>query len=418
MKRIIGTYIFDPVMTENKMIFLSGPRQVGKTTFAQKWLESKGTEGTYFDWDNPEVMVRYRRNPLFFHNVIDEKFRESPLPIVFDEIHRYPGWSDILKGIYDPRKEKMQLLVTGSGKLELFLKSGDSLLGRHFTYRMFPLGLPEVLQDFSCLSTDIAGEGTVDILADGIKLVAHVRETHVKGMEEGLRLLMKFGGFPEPLLKGSERYLRRWHRDYRTLVAREEVRDLSRIQDIKGIETLAEILPTKVGSTLSLPSLSEDLNKKYDTINLWLTTLENLQLLFTIRPWHKKISRAIKKEKKLYFYDWSIIDDQGARFENLVAVSLVRMATRLTERGLGDHEIRYLRDKEKREVDFVLIKDNVPIALFEAKKGGGDISRSGRYFGNKLGIPFYQIVGTAKRAEEFPGSCFIIPADRFLLLLG
>lgn len=418
MKRIISTYIFDPEMTAGKMIFLSGPRQVGKTTFGQMWLKSTGVDGTYFNWDNPEVMVGYRKNPLHFHNIIDEKFKNNPVPMVFDEIHRHPGWSDILKGIYDSRKEKIKLLVTGSGKIDLFLKSGDSLLGRHFTYRMFPLGLPEVLRNFTCVLSDTSTASPVDIFADGGKLAGVARKADFKEAAEGVDLLLKFGGFPEPFLKGSEKYLRRWHKDYRTLIAKEEVRDLSRVQDIKGIETLVELLPTRVGSNLSIPSISEDLGKKYDTINLWITILENLQLVFTVRPWHRNIARAIKKERKIYFYDWSILDDAGKRLENLVAISLVRMATRFTETGLGDYNICYIRDKEKREVDFILIRDKIPVALFETKEGGRDISRNGHYYANKLGIPFYQIVHKAEKIEEFPGNCFIIPAKNFLMLTG
>lgn len=415
MERLIGTYIFDPVMTEGKMIFLSGPRQVGKTTFAQMWLDSTDTEGTYFNWDDPSVMVEYRRNPIYLKNFIEDRFENEPIPVVFDEIHKHREWRNILKGLYDTTKDRMQLLVTGSGRLDYFQKSGDSLLGRYFSYQMFPLGLPEATGDFSHI---IEATQNKNIFKDGLESTQLSRNVKTGGRREALDLLLKFGGFPEPFLKGSEEFHRRWQKDYRILITREEVRDLSQIQDIKGIETLAEILPTKVGSRLSIKSLREDLGYHHVTVSKWINILESLFLVFTIRPWHRNVARAIKKDKKLYFFDWSMVKDKGSRFENLIAMSLLRMTIRLTEKGLGEYEVRYIRDREKREVDFVLVKDKEPIALFEAREGGRDVNKHGRFFSEKLGIPFYQIVNHADKIEAFPGDCYIIPADNFLMLTG
>ena len=412
MKRLIGKYIFDPEMTAGKMIFLTGPRQVGKTTFAQKWLGSVGSEDTYFNWDDPSLMAEYKKNPLYFRNIIDGKFKSNPVPFVFDEIHKHTEWRNILKGFYDINREKMQLLVTGSARLGYFQKSGDSLVGRYFSYQLFPLGLPEVTADFSHILD--GGE----IFADGNLLAERAREVKTQGADEALESLLKFGGFPEPFLRGTEKFHRRWQNNYRNLLAKEDVRDLSRIADIKGLETLVEILPAKVGSQISIPSLSEDLGKKYDTIKNWIDILQGLYLVFTLRPWHKKIARAIKKEKKLYFFDWSILSEPGVVFENLMAVSLIRMAARMTETGLGNFEIRYLRDREKREVDFVLVKDNHPVCLFETKESDTDISKAGKFYGEKLDIPFYQIVHNAGKVETFPGNCFVIPATNFLMLTG
>ena len=412
MERIIGTYIFDPEITSGKMIFLTGPRQVGKTFFAKMWLASNKSEETYFNWDDPSVMMAHKKNPLFFHNVIDEKLSNQPVPLVFDEIHKHTEWRAILKGLFDTNQDKMRLLVTGSARLEFMRKTGDSLLGRYFSYRIFPLGLPEVTGNFSHIfSSD-------ESFADGNVLVRQAREAKKGDADEGLKLLLKFGGFPEPFLKGSERFHRRWQTDYKTLLTKEDVRDLSRISDIKGLETLVEILPTKVGSNLSIPSLSRDLGRKYDTIKNWLNVLEGVYLIFTLSPWYRRISRAIKKEKKLYFFDWSLLSDPGKRFENLIAVALLRMSARLTETGLGNYEVRYIRDREKREVAFVIVKDKEPIALFEAKKNESGISKQERFYSEKLNLPLFRIVQEAEKCEAFPGNCFVIPASNFLMLAG
>ena len=412
MERLIGTYIFDPEIVEGKMIFLVGPRQVGKTTFARNWLKSLGSERTYFNWDDPAVMVGYKNNPLYFRNTIEEEFIDAPVPLVFDEIHKHKEWRNVLKGLFDTNQNRIKLLVTGSARLGFATKSGDSLLGRYFSYQMLPLGLPEVVGDFAHVLKDERA------FADGNLLAKLARAVKTQGAENGLELLMKFGGFPEPLLKGSERFHRRWQTDYKTLLTKEDVRDLSRISDIKGLESLVEILPTKVGSSLSIPSISEDLGRKYDTIKNWLEILEGLYMIFTLRPWHRRITRTIKKQKKLYFLDWSLLPDTGSRFENLVAVALLKMAARFTETGLGSHDIRYIRDREKREVDFVLVKDNEPLALFEAKESDANISKSAAYYSLRMKIPFFQIVKKAKKVETFPDNRHVVPALNFLMLIG
>lgn len=412
MKRLVGTYIFDPELTAGKMIFLSGPRQVGKTTFARAWLKSAGSEGTYFNWDDPSVMLAYTRNPLHFHNIIDEEFRGKRVPLVFDEIHKHRGWRNLLKGLFDAQGEKIALLVTGSARLGFMQKSGDSLLGRYFSFQMFPLGLPEGIARFSFILSDERP------LKEGKELTSLARDAGIREAGEGLSLLLRFGGFPEPFVRGSERFHRRWQTEYKRLLTKEEVRDISRVSDLRGLETLVELLPTKVGSPLSITSLSTDLNRKYDTVKSWIEMLEALYMVFTLRPWHKSISRAIKKEKKLYFSDWSLLPDSGRRFENLFAVALCRMAARFTESGIGQFEVCYIRDRERREVDFVLVKDQAPLALFEAKTANSGVSGGASYFSNRLSIPLYQIALKAERVEAFPGNRFLIPAANFLMLTG
>jgi predicted AAA+ superfamily ATPase len=412
MERLVGKYLFDPEISAGKMVFLTGPRQVGKTTFAKNWLSSERVEDTYFDWDDPAVRSEYNRNPLYFRNIVNAQFKGKPVPMVFDEIHKQKNWRNILKGVYDPNREKVQLLVTGSARLGLYRKSGDSLVGRYFSFQMFPLGLPEAASDFSWILEEDRP------LVDGESLLEHARKVNNKHVEEALKKLLTFGGFPEPLLKASARFHQRWIKEYKTLLTREEVRDLSRISDIRGLEHLIDILPSKVGSPLSINSLREDLGYHHSTLVNWINILKELYLVFTIRPWYRNVLRSIRKEAKLFFFDWSNLPDRGRRFENLMAVSLVRMAARFTEMGLGVFEVMYIRDKEKREVDFVIIKDNKPMALFETKEGDSEISPSGRYFGKRLGIPLYQIVHGSGRCEAFPDDCFKMPASKFLMLTG
>jgi len=306
----------------------------------------------------------------------------------------------------------MTLLVTGSARLGLYRKSGDSLVGRYVSFQMFPVGLPEIADEFSFVIDDERP------IADGRVFLDKARKAKADRYTDALEKLLRFGGFPEPLLRASPRFLNRWQQDYRTLLTREDVRDLSRISDIRGLEHLVTLLPSKVGSLLSVNSLSEDLSYSHRTVAHWIEMLKEIYLVFTIRPWQRNVTRAIKKEPKLYFFDWSSLEDPGARFENMTAVTLLRMAARFTERGLGRFEIYYVRDKEKREVDFLLVKDNVPIALFEAKTGDDADMAMGRRFAAMLGVPFYGIVGRGQKPEAFPGNCFSIPAAAFFMLAG
>jgi predicted AAA+ superfamily ATPase len=394
------------------MIFLTGPRQVGKTTFAREWLARQGADDCYFNWDDPAVAKEYRRNPLFFRNIIDDRPGDAPVPMVFDEIHKLKNWRNILKGIYDVNKEGMTLLVTGSARLGWYRKSGDSLVGRYFSYQMLPVGLPEAAGDFSHLLMDDAPLAGTDALADA------ARRIHGDNREEKLRALLAFSGFPEPFLKNSPRFHTRWNAEYKSLLTREDVRDLSMVSDIKGIEQLVEILPSKVASLLSVNSLVEDIGYHHATVSRWLDVLKSIYLIFTLRPWHKNVNRSIKKENKLYFFDWTNVPDNGPRFENLVAVSLVKLAARLTETGLGTFEVMHIRNKEKQEVDFVFVKDNRPVALFDAKESDCDIARSGMVFSRLLSIPYFQIVRNCRKVEVFPGNCAVIPAVDFLMLAG
>jgi predicted AAA+ superfamily ATPase len=412
MERLVARYLFDPDMTADKMIFLTGPRQVGKTTFARNWLGSAGCSDMYFNWDDPAVLVEYRRNPHFFKNIVEERYKGEPVPVVFDEIHKQKNWRDILKGFFDSNREKIQLLVTGSSRLGMYRKSGDSLVGRYFSYRMFPLGLAEAAADFSFVLAD-------DLLIEnGDGLLRKARQVDSDKTRETLDGLIRLGGFPEPFLKASMKFHRRWQTDYKTLLTKEDVRDLTRIADIRGLEHLVELLPSKVGSPLSVNSLREDLDCHHSTVLNWIEILKEVYLVFTIKPWHRQIQRSLKKEPKLYFYDWSMLPEAGPRFENFLAVSLMRMAARFTETGLGIFEVMYIRDTAKREVDFVLVKDNNPLALFEAKEGGREITPAIRYFGRLLNLPGYQIVRDLDRAEAFPDNCFLIPAAAFLMLTG
>lgn len=413
MKRTQALYIFDPDVNAGKMIFLFGPRQVGKTTFVKNVLKERQEEYLYFDWDDPYVKKEYLKNSHFLEPHIAKVKRERPF-VVFDEIHKHKNWKNIIKGLYDIYQNKAQFIITGSARLDYFRRSGDSLVGRYFSYRMLPIGLSEAAKNFDFILND---DRTLAYPGEG-KFLSRLQKIDEKIFKPAFERLMEFGGFPEPFVKGKKPFSVKWKMDYCSLLIYEDLRDLTRIQDIKGIEQLLLLLPERVGSTLSVNSVKEVLQVNHKTVSNWLEALKKVYLIFSIMPWSKSISRAIKKEEKVYFFDWTMVDDEGARFENATAVFLFRLISRWNELGLGNFELRYVRNKMGYEIDFVIIKDRKPFALFESKKSDTNIARPSVYFSEMLGIPYYQLVWNCDTIESYEKDRYVIPAWRFFGLSG
>lgn len=360
---------------ERKMAFIAGPRQVGKTTLARHLLDEAGQPGNYFNWDVDGHRKAILRRPESFWTPGAPRTR-----VVLDEIHKYPRWKRFLKGLYDGAGRETQIIVTGSGRLDVYQKGGDSLLGRYGLYRLHPFTLGELLaSDRDCVRTpEVFWK---EVLEGGTPA----------GAEEGLAQIERLTGFPEPLLSGSEQRLRRWRRARHRLVMREDIRDLTRIRDIGLVEALAELLPERVGAPLSLNALSEDLGVAFGSVNNWVETLSRLYYLFELRPYAGRLARALRRERKVYLFDFTEIESPGARFENLVALHLLKLCDAWNDRGLGDFALWYVRDKEKREVDFLLTESRRPYLLLETKLSPDGGSPSLRYFRGRLD-PRYTIL--------------------------
>lgn len=321
---------------ERKMVFVAGPRQVGKTTLARGLPDA---EGGYLNWDVAEHRERILKREL------------PPGKLwVLDEIHKYRQWRNYLKGLYDSRSRGQQILVTGSGRLDLYRYSGDSLQGRYHLLRLHPFSSAEL------------------------------------GLESPRELvdLLTLGGFPEPYLSASEVEARRWSREYRTLLIQEEVATLERIQDLGHLELLMLRLPDLVGSPLSINALREDLQISHKTASSWLDALERLFAIFRLSPFGAPSIRAVKKERKHYHFDWSLPMDEAARFENMVASHLLKWVQYKQDAEGLDWELRYFRDVDRREVDFVVVDRDRPLYLVECKLNDRDVDRGLIYLSKKF----------------------------------
>jgi len=335
---------------KRKMIFVGGPRQVGKTTFALGFLGKHADEShpAYLNWDHPSTPPRLRKAELPAGEAL----------LLLDEIHKYARWRNLLKGIYDTEKSRRKIIVTGSARLDYYRKGGDSLAGRYRYFRLHPFSL---------------------------------RELNRRPTRADLESLLKFGGFPEPLFAQNEAEHRIWQRDRISRVIREDLRDLEHVREISLIEHLTDMLPSKVGSPLSVKSLCEDLQIDHKTAERWLQILENLYVCFRVSPYGAPRVRAVKKERKLYLWDWSSVEGDGPRFENMVASQLLKYCHWIEDTQGFVMELRYLRDTDKREVDFVVLKDSKPVFAVECKSGEKAISPALHYFSERTPIPhFYQ----------------------------
>ncbi len=350
-----------------KMVFVAGPRQVGKTTLARSLDRSAAA---YLNWDITEQR---------------ERILEGALPAgklwIFDEIHKYRRWRNYLKGLYDGRPRGQRILVTGSGRLDLYRFGGDSLQGRYHLLRLHPLS------------------------------VAELKIRDVAGWTQ----LLTLGGFPEPFLSGSEIEARRWSREYRTRLIREDVASLERIQDLGHLELLMLRLPELVGSPLSINAVREDLQVSHKSVSSWLGALERLYAIFRLSPFGAPRIRAVKKEQKHYQMDWSLVINDGSRFENLVACHLLKWVHFEQDAAGRDLELRYFRDIDRREVDFVVTERGCPIKLVECKWSDADVDGNLRYLHTKYPtVEAWQISATGKKNYQTPGGIRVAPAIELL----
>jgi uncharacterized protein len=388
----------------HKMAFVSGPRQVGKTTLAKQYQQQFG-QSLYRNWDIPPHQKELLTDPLFFEK--QSRDPAKPFLIILDEIHKYARWKNYLKGIYDHGQEDFRFLITGSGRLDLFKKSGDSLLGRYFSVPLFPLTLGELT-------------GKLIGLEEFKRAMASPSLPSAES-RQGYFQLFRFSGFPEPFSRGTVPFYRRWSSERKTLLLREDIRDASAIREISLLEHLAHLIPDRIGSPLSLNALKTDIGVAFETIRDWVLLLEQFFYLFRLSPFSGRLARTLRKEQKAYLFDWVEIEDEGLRFENLVALHLLKAVRLWKAMGGGEPQLNYVRDKEKREVDFVLSEKGKPFCLIECKKTEEALSPSLLYFQKQLQAPtVVQILhksGICKKMRVDGLIQWIISADQWLPLL-
>lgn len=354
MERGLSKYIKKDL--GRKIILLSGPRQSGKTILSQMIYP----EYEYLNYDYPEH--RLQINEMGWD-------RKKPL-LILDELHKKKNWKSFLKGIFDVEGLNPPIIVTGSARLDTIKKTGDSLAGRYFQFRLHPFGIKEVKRSIKPL--------------------------------EALERLKRYGGFPEPFLENNLSFYKRWQKGHLDIVLRQDLIDLESVRNISSIEILIELLKKRVGSPISYASLARDIECSPKSVKNWLNILEDLYIVFPVRPYHKNIGRAILKEPKYYFFDTGVVEGEGAKVENIAACSFLRELHFIEDVYGIKGSINYIRNKEGKEIDFFInIEDKQ--YMVEIKAGDNSLSSNfkyfSKYFPNSLKI---QLVDNIKREKTFP----------------
>jgi predicted AAA+ superfamily ATPase len=351
---------------DQKMVFLAGPRQVGKTTMSKNLNPSS----LYLNWD-----VDADRTVI-----LSKQYKKADL-IIFDEIHKYSTWRNYLKGLYDGLGQEQKILVTGSAKLDLLRKGGDSLQGRYFFMRLMPLSFSEL------------------------------KMSH----QNDLISLYNLSGFPEPFFKGSKSYVNRWSKLYSERIVRQEISSTELVQNLGDMEVLMNRLPDLVGSGLSINSICEDIQVTHKTLANWLNIFEKLYSIFRISPFGSPQIKALKKQQKLYFFDWNNVVDEGARFENLMAVHLLKWIFYMQDVEGRKVDLRYYSDKQGREVDFVITENNKPIQFIEVKLSDAEVGKGLMYLKGKFPlVPSFQVHLKGKKEYINQQGIEVVKAYRFL----
>lgn len=355
MQRYCEPFIYQDLT--KKMVFIGGPRQVGKTTLSKAFCYGKFANGVYLNWDKDED----RRA------ILHKEWPSHASLVIFDELHKYPRWKQWIKGVFDTKPPEQEYLVTGSARLDVYRRGGDSLMGRYHYWRLHPF--------------------TIDELPQGIS------------PEEGYQRLLTLGGFPEPFLSNDERQARRWRRERFDRILKEDVRDLEPIRNIQLLALFIDALRERVGGMITLANIAYDLQISPKTAKHWLGVIEKMYIAFPVYPLTRQIPRAIQKPPKVYFYDnGDVMGGHGEKLENLVATTLLKRLHFLEDYYGYRTSLHYIRDKDGREVDFVTKIDNTIIDLIEVKSSNSDISTSLKYYGRKLKPKnIVQIIGDLKR---------------------
>jgi predicted AAA+ superfamily ATPase len=377
---------WDELSAQKAMVFLAGPRQVGKTTLAD-WIAETFRNHTSINWDVAVDRARILQQPYSFAEM---PRRDTSMPlVVFDEIHKYRGWKNYLKGVYDRFGREIRFLVTGSGRLDTYRRGGDSLAGRYLLFHLWPFTLAELAGrrvSFDRFRGDPLG----------------ITTSSADSLEATWRRLEAFSGFPEPYVAAKPASYRRWSATYHRQVIGEDIRDLTGIRAIGDLETLFALVPGRVGSPLSITSLAEDLKVSYNTVKDWLDTFERFYAIFTIKPWARRVVRTIHKERKVYVFDCALVEDSAARFENLVALELFRAVELWNDLGLGRFSLHYIKNKDQEEVDFLVVEGSRPMLLVEAKRSDPQVAPALKKFQMQLGAPALQLLDEGDTFRRVP----------------
>lgn len=398
MKRLYEAIVREHLEKYELMVFICGPRQVGKTTLAQSLAGAKN-KCLYVNWDNLDDRQRILEGPskLLEGDLLSRVSKRKPL-LILDEIHKYEEWSSFVKGIYDRYKDELKIIVTGSARLNVYRRGGDSMMGRYFQYRMHPLSVGELLHTQPSKTT-----------------LRKPKRLSVQKLNE----LLEFGGFPKPFLSKDKAFASRWQSLRHQQLINQDLRDISDVRMTSRIEVLTQLLSSQSGQLFNYSNTATKIRVSNFTVRHWMDILEELYYCFKIHPWSTNVERSLLKNPKYYLWDWSRIKDMGARVENFVASHLLKAVHYWNDTGQGEYGLYFIRDKDQNEVDFLVVENGEPWMLIEVKSSEDrPLSKSLKKFQEQL-KPKYSVqlaydmsyvdfdVRDIKKAKIMPMSTFL-----------
>lgn len=390
--RSLTAILSEHLMSVRQMAFVTGPRQVGKTTTCRALADA------YFDWDNQDHQAIILAGPGRVAEAAGlDALRDRPATVVFDELHKYSKFKTFIKGFFDTYTDSVRVIVTGSSRLDIYRRGADSLMGRYFPYHMHPLSVAELAHP-QVPSKPVDDPAPIS--------------------DDDFQALITHGGHPEPFFHRNPRFSNRWRTTRSDQLLRQDVREMTRIQELTQLDALAIILADRSGDQIVYANLARQVRMTQATVRNWTDTLSSLHFGFLVRPWHKNVSRSIRKEPKWYLRDWTGIADRGKRAETLVACLLLKACEMWSDLGFGSFGLYYIRDKQKREVDLLVVRDDEPWFLVEVKAAGKGLSENLAVFQKQLGCPHaFQV---ALEADYVEADCFeqhrplVVPARTLL----
>jgi hypothetical protein len=327
-------------LTDTRVVLISGPRQAGKTTLAEKLA----TDGMPFlTLDDQTTLDTARSDPVGFIRGLDRA--------VIDEVQRAPQLLLAIKRAVDTDRRPGRFLLTGSADLLTLPQIADSLAGRMEIAELLPLSQSELRKkpcDF--LERTMRGEPpAVGEIAVGPELIERVLA----------------GGYPGALERSSWARRQKWFIDYIRAVIERDMRDISRVQYIRQIPRLLRVLAARSAQIVNYSSIGAPLGIGHATTQKYTDALESLYLIRTLQPWYTNELKRLVKTPKLHFLDSGLLatlrnfspvrlqSDRmtfGPLLETFVFAELSKLASSSDERL----ELLHFRDRYDNEVDFVI----------------------------------------------------------------
>ena len=343
----------DEALSDTPVVLIVGPRRAGKTTL----VKSMGEAGrTYITLDDQTVLEAARSDPAGFIRGLDRA--------IIDEIQRAPDLLLAVKKTVDEDYRPGRFLLTGSANVLTLPRTADSLAGRMETLQILPLARAEVERRTPSFLERLF-EGKLQNQRNAV-------------VGDDLVQTVLLGGFPEAIARKSERRRRDWARSYLTSILTRDLRNIAEIDKLTELPKFVRLLAEHSGQLVNYSQFGASINVSHKTGQRYVGLLEQVFLIATLQPWFTNALKRIVKTPKLHFLDSGLLASArsltfdrvkanrgtfGALLESFVFSEVLKLMTSSDLRLTPHH----FRDRDMREVDIVLERDDGMIAGIEVK---------------------------------------------------